>query len=51
MALLLQPAVAALLAWLLFNEAIGLWQSLGALVILAGITLARFGSAQRLEER
>jgi drug/metabolite transporter (DMT)-like permease len=50
-ALLLQPAVAALLAWLLFNEAIGLWQSLGALVILAGITLARFGSAQRLKER
>ena len=50
-ALLLQPAVAALLAWLLFDEAIGLWQSLGALVILAGITLARFGSAQHLEER
>jgi drug/metabolite transporter (DMT)-like permease len=42
--LLLQPAIAALLAWLLFAEAIGGWQAAGALVILAGIVLARRGS-------
>lgn len=44
-ALLLQPAVAALLAWLLLQEALGLWQAAGAAVILAGIALARRGSA------
>ena len=42
--LLLQPAIAALLAWLLFAEAIGGWQAAGAAVILAGIVLARRGS-------
>lgn len=46
-ALLLQPAVAALLAWLLFGEALGPWQMAGALVILAGIALAHFGSGRR----
>lgn len=43
-ALLVQPAGAALLAWLLFGEALGLGQSLGAAVILAGIVIARLGS-------
>ncbi|MCU0837197.1 MAG: DMT family transporter [Rhodospirillales bacterium] len=42
--LLLQPAVAALLAWVLLNEPLGPLQGLGALVILAGIALARLGS-------
>lgn len=42
--LLLQPAIAALLAWLLFGEAIGGWQAAGAAVILAGIVVARRGS-------
>ena len=42
--LLLQPALAALLAWLLLAEAIGPWQAAGAAVILAGIVLARRGS-------
>jgi drug/metabolite transporter (DMT)-like permease len=43
-ALLLQPAVAAVLAWVLFAEALGPWQAAGAVVILAGIALARRGS-------
>jgi drug/metabolite transporter (DMT)-like permease len=43
--LLLQPVIAALLAWLLFAEAIGGWQAAGAAVIFAGIVLARRGSA------
>jgi drug/metabolite transporter (DMT)-like permease len=42
--LLLQPAVAALLAWILFGEAIGPWQAAGMAVILAGIAVARAGS-------
>lgn len=42
--LLLQPAIAALLAWLLLAEPIGPWQAAGAAVILAGIVLARRGS-------
>ena len=42
--LLLQPAVAALLAWIILDEALGPWQALGALIILVGIYLARRGS-------
>lgn len=42
--LLLQPAVAALLAWIILNEPIGPWQALGGMVVLAGIILARQGS-------
>jgi len=41
--LLLQPVVAAILAWLLLNEAIGPMQAIGGLVVLAGIMLARRG--------
>lgn len=43
-ALLLQPAVAALLAWLLFAEPLGPLQALGGAVILGGIVLARRAS-------
>lgn len=43
--LLLQPALAALLAWLLLAEPLGSWQAAGAVIILAGIVLARRGSA------
>ncbi|QKK25088.1 DMT family transporter [Rhizobium hidalgonense] len=39
--LLLQPVVAAILAWALVNEAIGPMQALGAAVVLAGIMVAR----------
>jgi drug/metabolite transporter (DMT)-like permease len=42
--LLLQPAVAALLAWALLNEPLGPLQGAGAVVILAGIVFARMGS-------
>jgi len=42
--LLLQPAAAAVLAWLILGEALGQWQAVGAVVILAGIYLARRGS-------
>lgn len=43
--LLLQPAAAAVLAWLILDEALGPWQALGAAVILCGIYLARRGRA------
>ncbi|MHC4934323.1 MAG: DMT family transporter [Planctomycetota bacterium] len=42
--LLAQPVLAALLAWLLFEEHLSTLQVLGALVILAGILLARRAS-------
>jgi drug/metabolite transporter (DMT)-like permease len=42
--LLLQPVLAALLALVLFGEALGAVQGLGALGVLAGIALARKGS-------
>lgn len=43
--LLLQPAIAALLAWAILAEPLGPWQGVGALVILGGIFLARRGSS------
>ena len=42
--LLLQPAVAAVLAWVILGEALGPYQGLGAMMILAGIAIARRGS-------
>ncbi len=42
--LLIQPAAAAVLAWILLGEALGLMQAAGAGIILAGILLARRGS-------
>lgn len=41
--LLLQPVVAALLAWLLLGEAVGPLQALGGAIVLAGILVARRG--------
>ena len=39
--LLVQPVVAAIVAWFLFGEALGPQEWLGALVVLAGIQMAR----------
>lgn len=39
--LLLQPVIAAFLAWWLLGEALRVWQSAGALMVLGGIVLAR----------
>ena len=39
--LLLQPVVAALVAWIWFNEPLGLWQAVGAIAILGGVEFAR----------
>ncbi len=41
--LLLQPVVAAILAWALLNEPITVMQAVGGLIVLAGITIARRG--------
>lgn len=41
--LLLQPVVAAILAWILLSEAIGPMQAIGGAVVLAGIMIARRG--------
>jgi drug/metabolite transporter (DMT)-like permease len=42
--LLIQPVGAALLAWPILGERVGLWQGIGAAAVLAGIFLARQGS-------
>ncbi len=42
--LLLQPVIAAFLAWLLLHERMHLWQAVGGVVVLAAIALARRGS-------
>jgi drug/metabolite transporter (DMT)-like permease len=42
--LLIQPVVAALVAWWLFGEAVGATQFVGGAVVLAGIWLAKKGS-------
>ncbi|MCW9034112.1 MAG: DMT family transporter [Alphaproteobacteria bacterium] len=42
--LLIQPAAAAVLAWIIFNEAIGPLQAFGGVIILLGIYLAKRGS-------
>lgn len=42
--LLIQPVMAALFAWALFGEAIGVFQLAGGAIVLAGIWLARKGS-------
>lgn len=41
--LLLQPVVAAILAWLVLSEPVGLLQAIGGAVVLAGILIARRG--------
>jgi len=43
--LLIQPLIAASLAWVFLNEAIGPIQGIGAVAVLAGILLARRASA------
>jgi drug/metabolite transporter (DMT)-like permease len=44
---LIQPVVAAYLGWILFGEAIGPLQALGAVVALAGVVLAQWASRPR----
>ncbi len=44
--LLVQPVTAAVVAWALFGEHVGPQQAAGALVVLAGILLARRGSVR-----
>jgi drug/metabolite transporter (DMT)-like permease len=44
-ALLLQPALAAVLAWVLLGEPLGALQAAGGVVVLAGIVIARRASA------
>lgn len=43
-ALLLQPAISIVLAWVILAEPLGGWQALGVAVILAGVVFARLGS-------
>jgi drug/metabolite transporter (DMT)-like permease len=42
--LLLQPVMAALLAWIILSEPVSLWQAVGGVIVLAGIFLARSSS-------
>ncbi len=48
--LLFQPVVAAVAAWVIFGETLGPVQGLGALVVLAGVALARQGSLKKKEK-
>lgn len=41
--LLLQPVVAALLAWVLLSEPVGAMQAIGGAIVLIGILIARRG--------
>lgn len=45
--LLLQPVTAAVLAWLILSEPLGVRQAVGAAIVLAGIVLARFATPER----
>lgn len=45
-ALLLQPVLAALFAWLLFHEGLSGWQLCGGVVVLTGVYCARRGSSR-----
>ena len=45
--LLLQPVVAALVAWVWFDEPLSLWQALGAAAILGGVEIARRASLKK----
>ena len=42
--LLIQPLTATIAAWLLFNEAVGVWQIVGGGLLLFGIVLSKRGS-------
>ena len=42
--LLLQPALATIIAWFVFDESVSLWQVLGGLVVIVGIYFARRGT-------
>lgn len=44
---LIQPVIAAALGWLLFAEALGPWQALGAAIALSGIALAQWAGRPR----
>lgn len=44
MLLLVQPAFAAVLAWLIFGEALSAWQVAGGLAILSGLYVSRRGA-------
>jgi drug/metabolite transporter (DMT)-like permease len=41
--LLIQPVVAAILAWVLLSEPLGAMQTIGGIIVLAGIMIARKG--------
>jgi drug/metabolite transporter (DMT)-like permease len=45
--LLVQPVTAAIVAWALFDEHIGVQQAFGGVIVLGGIMLARRGSLRR----
>lgn len=45
--LLLQPIVAAIVAWVMFGEPLSLWQAAGAVAILGGVEIARRASLRK----
>jgi drug/metabolite transporter (DMT)-like permease len=44
---LVQPVVAAVLGWLVFNELFGTWQAVGGAVALSGVVLAQWAARAR----
>ena len=49
--LMFQPVIATLAAWVLFGEALGPLQGVGALVVLVGVVLARLGGRKVSKEK
>jgi drug/metabolite transporter (DMT)-like permease len=47
--LLIQPIIAAAVAWPLFDESLGLMEFFGGIIILSGIYLARFGAIKNVD--
>jgi drug/metabolite transporter (DMT)-like permease len=43
-AMLLEGIAAVFLAWIILSEAPGIWQILGACIVMGGIVIARRGS-------
>lgn len=48
---MLEPLIAAVLAWILFDERLGIWGWLGGVLLLGSIWLLSFGTNREAEDR
>jgi drug/metabolite transporter (DMT)-like permease len=47
--LLIQPVIAAVLAWILFDEALGILHFIGGILILTGIAITQMRKSRQKE--